>query len=97
MKITLFAVRSGNKVYEFSAPVSIKVFYSQKRWIAHADILPTLSTWTFAPKKKKILPSFFKQIALLIKKFNKKSHIHSEFDLQNGRELLKLITVREIA
>jgi len=97
MKITLFAVRHKNKVYEFREPVSIEVYYSRKRWVAHADILPTLSTWTFAPKRKKILPCFSKQISLLVKKFNKKSTIRSGFDLQNRSKLLKLITVREIA
>lgn len=67
MRITLFAVRHGNKVYEFGEPVSLEIRYSAKRWYAHTNILSGLSTWTFAPKRRKILPCFAKQNLITVR------------------------------
>ena len=94
MKLTLFAVRHGNKVYEFREPIEAVLYHKDNLWIINSK---TLESIDFASTKEDVLAYFANSISFL---WNSYAMCEASSLNKGARELkqklLKLITAREI-
>lgn len=94
MKITLFAVRHKNRVFEFKKPITVKISKENGLWYLDYQ---SLEWFEFDKNKSELIPCFADSINFLWTAYA--TCEDSKLDKgarQLKYKLLKLITVREI-